>query len=284
MHDRYFYPADVFSILLAFYNPVFWLTPILFQVTSTASISVFLFNTSTQIVKLAGVVNSLLIAYSLRVQWKNDQTKAGPVTNSILSWSIAILIPIALLGLSSRVIFTPLFCRLEYNLQELLNQPMSLSKYDLILRSSSIAEYLTTDQETGFLNQLKLTSGQRMFKKEELPLFRNAKTEVRKMLFYWLASLLCLYVTSLLLWAKNWLSTLQNGVKKGGLLTMGLVPLFMFILWFWISKSQSPYLIQVFPGRIWKNAVLFITVFNILAGLALVTLIKPTSVQRRDET
>jgi Gpi18-like mannosyltransferase len=35
MHDRYFYPADVISLLVAFYTPRLWFMPILFQISSS---------------------------------------------------------------------------------------------------------------------------------------------------------------------------------------------------------------------------------------------------------
>jgi len=42
MHDRYFYPADVFSLIFAFYDPAFWFIPFLFQGASGIMYYVFL--------------------------------------------------------------------------------------------------------------------------------------------------------------------------------------------------------------------------------------------------
>jgi Gpi18-like mannosyltransferase len=44
MHDRYFYPADVISLLLAFFDPAFWFLPILYQVISGLPYIIYLFN------------------------------------------------------------------------------------------------------------------------------------------------------------------------------------------------------------------------------------------------
>ena len=44
MHDRYFYPADIFSLLAAFYMPELWFLPILYQIISSLAYIVFLFN------------------------------------------------------------------------------------------------------------------------------------------------------------------------------------------------------------------------------------------------
>ncbi|MET0183414.1 MAG: glycosyltransferase 87 family protein [Caulobacterales bacterium] len=37
MHDRYFFAADLFSIILAFYAPRFWAVPVVFQISSIAA-------------------------------------------------------------------------------------------------------------------------------------------------------------------------------------------------------------------------------------------------------
>jgi hypothetical protein len=68
MHDRYFYPADVLSIVLAFAAPEFWFIPICYQVISSLVYSIFLFEAerSTMLI-LATQLNTVVIAYLL---WK----------------------------------------------------------------------------------------------------------------------------------------------------------------------------------------------------------------------
>jgi len=69
MHDRYFYPADVFSLLLAFYAPGYWFLAVAYQIISGLAYSVFLFNADKEIVLvLATEINTLLIGYLI---WKN---------------------------------------------------------------------------------------------------------------------------------------------------------------------------------------------------------------------
>jgi Gpi18-like mannosyltransferase len=64
MHERYFYPAEVFSLVLAFFSPEFWFIPLCYQVISSLAYSVFLFEAprSTMLV-LATELNTLVIAY-----------------------------------------------------------------------------------------------------------------------------------------------------------------------------------------------------------------------------
>ena len=44
MHDRYYFPADVISIVFAFYFPKYWYTPVLIGITSLVSYFTFLYD------------------------------------------------------------------------------------------------------------------------------------------------------------------------------------------------------------------------------------------------
>jgi Gpi18-like mannosyltransferase len=49
MHQRYFYPQDVFSLVIAFFRPELWFLPILSQVVSVIAYGPYLFNTTFRI-------------------------------------------------------------------------------------------------------------------------------------------------------------------------------------------------------------------------------------------
>ena len=69
MHDRYFYPADVFSLALALYVPRFWFVPLTYQVISLAAYSVFLFGVPPQEPLILGtILNTAIIAHILWIQ------------------------------------------------------------------------------------------------------------------------------------------------------------------------------------------------------------------------
>ena len=68
MHDRYFYPADALSLIVAFYNPKLWFVPILFQLNSGLAYTVYLLGTSIGLVKIGAIINTVLIAYLLAYQ------------------------------------------------------------------------------------------------------------------------------------------------------------------------------------------------------------------------
>jgi Gpi18-like mannosyltransferase len=71
MHDRYFYPADTFSLIAAFFIPELWFVPIAYQVISTLSYLPFLFGVeATSVIPTATLLNTLAITYLLYKQRK----------------------------------------------------------------------------------------------------------------------------------------------------------------------------------------------------------------------
>ncbi len=79
MHDRYFYPADTLSIALAFSFPELWFVPILFQVVSGLSYSIYLLSASADTVAVAAGLNLLTLTLLLIKQTQlNRSTSRGP--------------------------------------------------------------------------------------------------------------------------------------------------------------------------------------------------------------
>jgi Gpi18-like mannosyltransferase len=79
MHDRYFYPADVISLIVPFFVPGTWFLPIAYQAVSLLSYIPFLFNLQTQgFIPLAILINSLVICFLLWKQWKMTMGEGMP--------------------------------------------------------------------------------------------------------------------------------------------------------------------------------------------------------------
>ena len=71
MHDRYFYPADVFSLVLAFFVPEMWLIPVVYQVISLIAYAPYLLGLyPPSVIPYAVLVNTLTIGFLLWKQWK----------------------------------------------------------------------------------------------------------------------------------------------------------------------------------------------------------------------
>jgi Gpi18-like mannosyltransferase len=66
MHDRYFYPADVFSFVVAVFHPEMWFLPVLYQLMSSLAYTNFLFNWPQYYVMIAALINTILVIYIFR--------------------------------------------------------------------------------------------------------------------------------------------------------------------------------------------------------------------------
>ena len=83
MHDRYFYPADVFSLVVAFYMPELWFLPIAYQIVSGFSYIPFLIDSGfsflsflqeipgPSLLSVAISVNLISLIFLLRKQFRN---------------------------------------------------------------------------------------------------------------------------------------------------------------------------------------------------------------------
>jgi Gpi18-like mannosyltransferase len=76
MLDRYFYPADIFSLLTAFYMPELWFLPILYQIISSLAYIVFLFNAPPLLTQIAAVLNTLTIGFLV---WKQARIRTPTI-------------------------------------------------------------------------------------------------------------------------------------------------------------------------------------------------------------
>ena len=76
MHDRYFYPADVFSIVMAFFFPNLWFVPVAYQVMSFISYLPYLFDIRAGVlIPTAFAINTGIILFLLWKQWKMTDQK-----------------------------------------------------------------------------------------------------------------------------------------------------------------------------------------------------------------
>ena len=83
MHDRYFYPADAISIALAFLMPELWLIPILFQVASGLSYSIYLLSASPDNLTVAAfiVIGALVLMLRRQVLLRDLGGDGVPLAN-----------------------------------------------------------------------------------------------------------------------------------------------------------------------------------------------------------
>jgi Gpi18-like mannosyltransferase len=99
MHERYFYLADVFLLILAFYLPRLWVVPLASQVVSTLTYSLYLFvsfnpgqspfGRGSPLLTAAALVNTALVAFLMWEQYRMVTTSQTKLSEFFLSSPLA---------------------------------------------------------------------------------------------------------------------------------------------------------------------------------------------------
>jgi len=86
MHERYFYPADALSLIVAFFHPDLWFVPFAFQLASGLAYTVYLKGASLVPVRVGAMVNTINLIILLAYQfWR--QTSSSRESNDFISTS-----------------------------------------------------------------------------------------------------------------------------------------------------------------------------------------------------
>lgn len=207
-------------------------------------------------------------------------------------WIVVILIPVALILTSVRVLLTPLFINIEYRTPFFPPDPYGFTQEDRLYWSSIAREYLLNDEGISFLGDLRFDDGAAVYNERELGHMVDVKNVLQKALRVWYASLLGLLGLGLWAWVGKWMDEFRLASVRGGWLTIILVGSIVvivligfgvFFVFFhevffdpgtWIFR-YSDTLIRLFPERFWRDAFLAIGGLSIAGGLIIALGLKP---------
>jgi integral membrane protein (TIGR01906 family) len=204
----------------------------------------------------------------------------------VLSWFVALLLPVALTFLGLRLLLTPAFPEIEYRMPGFPTDEYGFSLQDRLHWSRISIDYLLNDADISFLGDLTFPNGAALFNGRELSHMQDVKNVVQPVL--WVGYGVWFLVLGFGLWARfgGWWPEYVRGVWRGGWLTVGLVVVIgifagisfwqfftVFHELFFTGNSwqflYSDTLIRLFPMRFWQDAFLFAGVVDVLGGLAL---------------
>jgi len=219
--------------------------------------------------------------------------------NSMLSWFVTILIPMILIGLAIRVLLTPLFYQIEYNMPYFPPDEYGFTKADRLKWAPYAVNYLINNADISYLGDLKFDDGSPLYNERELHHMLDVKNVTRGALRLWYISLALLLGLGLWAWFGGWWQYFLLGLQRGGWLMVGLAVFIgaivivgiainpnvfdeFFVLFhsiFFEGNSWLFYfsdtLIRLFPIRFWEDAFLWAAVIALGGGLALALGIKP---------
>jgi len=212
---------------------------------------------------------------------------------SMISWLVALLVPLALIGLGLRVLLTPLFLQIEYNMPYFPPDEYGFTKADRLKWAPYALNYLVNNADISYLGDLKFDEGTPLFNERELSHMDDVKRVTQGALRVWYASLVLLL--GLGIWSRlgKWEQAYRQGLMRGGWLMVGLaVAIGLIVLvgiavnpnvfWNFFAGFHSLFfegdswlflfsdtLIRLFPIRFWQDAFLFAAVIALGGALGL---------------
>jgi integral membrane protein (TIGR01906 family) len=212
---------------------------------------------------------------------------------TLLSWIVSILIPLALIGLGLRVLLTPLFLKIEYNMPYFPSDEYGFTKEDRLKWAPYALDYLVNSADISYLGDLKFDDGTPLYNERELSHMEDVKRVTQSALRVWYASLALLVLLGVWAWFGNWWQAYRLGLMRGGWLMVGLAVTIGLIVvvgiainpnvfWNFFAGFHSLFfegnswlflysdtLIRLFPIRFWQDAFLLAAVIALGGGVAL---------------
>ena len=212
---------------------------------------------------------------------------------NLLSWLVAILVPLALIGLGLRILLSPVFLKIEYNMPYFPPDDYGFTKADRLKWAPYAVNYLTNSADISYLGDLKFDDGKPLYNERELSHMVDVKRVTKGALNAWYVSLALLAVLGAWAWFGQWGQDYRLGLMRGGWLMVGLAVVIGVIVvvgiavnpnifWNFFAGFHSLFftgdswlvlfsdtLIRLFPIRFWLDAFLFAAVIALGGGVAL---------------
>ncbi len=210
-----------------------------------------------------------------------------------LSWFVAILIPLALIGLGLRILLTPLFLKIEYNMPYFPADSYGFTKEDRLKWAPYALNYLVNSADISYLGNLKFDDGTPLYNERELSHMSDVKRVTQGALRVWYVVLALLIGLGIWAGARNEGQAFHQGLMRGGWLMVGLAVVIGLtvvigivinpnVFWNFFAGFHhlffkgdswlflfSDTLIRLFPLRFWEDAFLFAAIIALGGGVAL---------------
>ena len=212
---------------------------------------------------------------------------------TILSSVVAVLVPIALIGLGLRLLLSPLFLQIEYNMPYFPPDEYGFTKEDRLKWAPYALDYLTNNEDISYLGDLEFEDGSPLYSERELSHMDDVRLVTQGALRVWYVSLALLLLLGVLAWFGDWWQEYLLGLRRGGWLMVGLAVTIGLIVvvgilinpdvfWNFFAGFHSLFfegdswlflysdtLIRLFPIRFWQDAFLLAAVIALGGGIAL---------------
>jgi integral membrane protein (TIGR01906 family) len=212
---------------------------------------------------------------------------------TFLSYLVSLLTPLALIGLALRVLLTPIYYTVEYNMPYFPADTYGFTKEDRLKWAKPSVEYLVNSADISYLGNLKFDDGTPIYNERELSHMHDVKNVVQGSLKAWYVANVILLVLAVFAQRGGWMPAYLAGLRRGGwwmiwlALTLAFIAgagillnpdiFWSFFAWFhslffegdtWLFY-YSDTLIRLFPIRFWQDAVIAMAVIALGGGAGL---------------
>jgi integral membrane protein (TIGR01906 family) len=216
----------------------------------------------------------------------------------LFSWVVTLAVPVALVLTTVRLLLSPVFINIEYNVPGFPADPFGFTREDRLYWANIARLYLLNDAGIEYLADLRFPDGgvappqtcrtmddcTRLYNDRELQHMLDVKNVVQAALKVWIGSLLVLVGLGVWAWFGGWFPQYKFGLGRGGWLTVILIAgilafvLFAFGIIFVAFHNVffeagtwqflfSDTLIRLFPERFWRDIFLAVGLISGGAGL-----------------
>jgi integral membrane protein (TIGR01906 family) len=204
--------------------------------------------------------------------------------SKISSWLVSILTPFVILMISIRILISPLFAQIEYQLPGFPEDPYGFTFEDRLRWSEPSIKYLVNSEGIGYLESLRFENGEPIYNPSELSHMEDVKAVVTGMRIALAALTVILLIFTMININKGNKHLILQSFHNGGWGILGLIGAIMILLvisfnqlftWFhqiffesgtWRFYTSDT-LIRLFPMRFWRDAFIFVGVLCILFGV-----------------
>lgn len=212
--------------------------------------------------------------------------ESAPALRGLLTWVIALLVPVNLVLTTVRILATPVFPRIEYSTPGFPPDAYGFTKADRLHWIQFSLDYLTNDAGIDYLGNLRFEDGQPVYNAGELQHMEDVKKVFQVALKVWYGSLGLLVLLGVFTLLTHTGNLFRLGLARGGLVTMillGAIILFAALVFgpllllfhetFFDTGTYtflySDTLIRLTPERFWRDTFIAVGVLAGGAGLAL---------------
>lgn len=212
----------------------------------------------------------------------------------ILSYFISLLTPLALIGLALRILLTPIFYTIEYNMPYFPIDQYGFTKEDRLKYAPYAVNYLIQDKDISYLRDLTFDDGSPLYNPRELRHMQDVKQVITGALITWYITLVALFASFIIAYKRNWVHEYMNGLRRGGWWMIGVGLLLVLvagagillnpnIFWAFFSNFHAVFfegdswlfyysdtLIRLFPIRFWQDAVIAIGIISLSGAMGLI--------------